>query len=602
MAEKMTTAKKEKSPGKAERAASPDRSGWRFKFIGGFLVLLAVLLIGRLADHQVLMNHEFLERQGEARMVRTENIQAHRGMITDRNGEPLAVSTPVVTLWANPKVLGQDADSWRAVGRVMGWGEQELREKMAQYDGKEFMYLRRHLSPAEAETVLAQKIDGVYGRREYKRFYPAGEVVSHLVGFTNIDDVGQEGIELGFNDALTGVAGKRRIVKDLKGRIVKDLGLQQPEQNGVDLALSIDLRLQYFAHTILKQIVTDFDAQGGSAVVIDVKTGEILAMVNSPSFNPNNRVGVKPQQMRNRALVDVFEPGSTMKPLTMSAALESSKWRPEMTIDTNPGSISIQGKLLKDHNNYGVIDLTKVIAKSSQVGTVKIAMSLEPNAVRNMFHRFGLGQATGTGFPGESVGVLPSYQRWRDLDRATMAFGHGVSVTTLQLAQAYSVFANHGMRRPVSLLRQDEIKPGEQAVPETIVRQVVPMMEAVTQPGGTGTRARVPGYRVAGKTGTVHKLGAGGYSADRYVAMFAGIAPVSDPRYAMAVMIDEPASGKYYGGEVAAPVFAQLMQGVLQLMGVVPDDLQQPVPPVQKTADKKSPGNAKSVAVAKVAA
>lgn len=607
MAEKTTATKKEKNRGKTETPPSSVRGGWRFRFVGGFLVLLAVLLVGRLADHQVLMNHEFLERQGEARMVRTENIQAHRGMITDRNGEPLAVSTPVVTLWANPKVLGQDADSWHAIGRVMGWSEQELREKLAQYDGKEFMYLRRHLSPAEAEAVLAQKIDGVYGRREYKRFYPAGEVVSHLVGFTNIDDVGQEGIELGFNDALTGVAGKRRIVKDLKGRIVKDLGLQQPEQNGVDLALSIDLRLQYFAHTILKQIVTDFDAQGGSAVVIDVKTGEILAMVNSPSFNPNNRVGVKPQQMRNRALVDVFEPGSTMKPLTMSAALESGKWRPEMTIDTNPGSINIQGKLLKDHNNYGVIDLTKVIAKSSQVGTVKIAMSLEPNAVRNMFHRFGLGQATGTGFPGESVGVLPSYQRWRDLDRATMAFGHGVSVTTLQLAQAYSVFANHGMRRPVSLLRQDAIKPGEQAVSEAVVRQVLPMMEAVTQPGGTGTRARVPGYRVAGKTGTVHKLGAGGYSADRYVAMFAGIAPVSDPRYAMAVMIDEPASGKYYGGEVAAPVFAQLMQGVLQLMGVVPDDLPQPVLPVQKTADKKSsdnksPDRVKNVAAAKVAA
>jgi cell division protein FtsI (penicillin-binding protein 3) len=464
------------------------------------------------------------------------------------------------------------------------------------------MYLRRHLAPAEAEAVLAQNIVGIYGRREYKRFYPAGEVVAHLVGFTNIDDKGQEGIELGFNDALTGVAGKRRVVKDLKGRIVKDLGLQQPEQNGIDLALSIDLRVQYFAHTILKQIVTDFDAQGGSAVVIDVKTGEILAMVNSPSFNPNNRVGIKPQQMRNRALVDVFEPGSTMKPMTVSAALESGKWRPEMIIDTNPGSINIQGKVLRDHNNYGVIDLTKVIAKSSQVGTVKIAMSLEPNAVRNMFHRFGLGQATGTGFPGESVGVLPSYQRWRDLDRATMAFGHGVSVTTLQLAQAYSVFASYGIRRPVSLLRQDEAKPGQQVVAEAVARQILPMMEAVTNPGGTGTKARVPGFRVAGKTGTVHKLGPGGYSADRYVAMFAGIAPVSDPRYAMAVMIDEPSSGKYYGGEVAAPVFGQLMQGVLQLMGIVPDDLQPPVPAVQKTADKKTPDNTKSLLVGKVAA
>lgn len=582
-----------KSTEKTATGALAESIGWRFRVIIGFLFLLVLLLLGRIADHQVFMNHAFLEKQGNARTVRTESIPAIRGMITDRNGEPLAVSTPVVTLWANPKVLGQDAESWNAVGRAMEWSEQELREKIAQYGNKDFMYLRRHLSPDEAEKILGKNIDGVYGLREYKRFYPAGEVAAHLVGFTNIDDKGQEGIELAYDEALTGKEGKRRIVKDLKGRIVKDLGLQQPEQQGVDIALSIDMRVQYFAHTILKQIVTDFDAQGGSAVVIDVETGEVLAMVNSPSFNPNNRTGIKPQQMRNRAMVDVFEPGSTMKPLTMSAALESGKWRPEMVIDTNPGSINIQGKVLKDHNNYGLIDLTKVIAKSSQVGTVKIAMSLEPNAVRNMFHRFGLGQATGSGFPGESVGVLPSYQRWRDLDRATLAFGHGVSVTTLQLAQAYSVFASHGVRRQVSLLRQEELKSGEQVVPESVIRQIVPMMEAVTQPGGTGTRARVAGFRVAGKTGTVHKLDAGGYSADRYVAMFAGIAPVSNPRYAMAVMIDEPSAGKYYGGEVAAPVFGQLMQGVLQLMGVVPDDIPLLAPaspqlPVPKTAEKKS--------------
>lgn len=582
-----------KSTEKTATGALAESIGWRFRVIIGFLFLLVLLLLGRIADHQVFMNHAFLEKQGNARTVRTESIPAIRGMITDRNGEPLAVSTPVVTLWANPKVLGQDAESWSAVGRAMEWSEQELREKIAQYGNKDFMYLRRHLSPDEAEKILEKNIDGVYGLREYKRFYPAGEVAAHLVGFTNIDDKGQEGIELAYDEALTGKEGKRRIVKDLKGRIVKDLGLQQPEQQGVDIALSIDMRVQYFAHTILKQIVTDFDAQGGSAVVIDVETGEVLAMVNSPSFNPNNRTGIKPQQMRNRAMVDVFEPGSTMKPLTMSAALESGKWRPEMVIDTNPGSINIQGKVLKDHNNYGLIDLTKVIAKSSQVGTVKIAMSLEPNAVRNMFHRFGLGQATGSGFPGESVGVLPSYQRWRDLDRATLAFGHGVSVTTLQLAQAYSVFASHGVRRQVSLLRQEELKSGEQVVPEAVIRQIVPMMEAVTQPGGTGTRARVAGFRVAGKTGTVHKLDAGGYSADRYVAMFAGIAPVSNPRYAMAVMIDEPSAGKYYGGEVAAPVFGQLMQGVLQLMGVVPDDIPLLAPaspqlPVPKTAEKKS--------------
>ena len=538
-----------------------------------FLTLLATLLIWRIADHQVLQGHAFLVKQGNARTVRTEIISAHRGMITDRNGEPLAISTPVVTLWANPKVLEQDADSWQKIGTAMGWSASELQEKMAQYSGKEFMYLKRHLAPDEAEKILEQKIDGLNGLREYKRFYPAGEVAAHMVGFTNIDDGGQEGIELAYEQDLKGRPGKKRVLKDLKGRMVKDLGLVKPEQNGLDIALSIDMRVQYFAHTILKDIVNQFNALGGSAVVIDVATGEILAMVNSPSFNPNNRIGVKPQQMRNRAMVDVFEPGSTMKPITMSAGIESGKWNPAMQIDTNPGSIWVQGKQLKDHNNYGVIDLTKVIAKSSQVGIVKIALSLEPDAVRNMFHRFGFGQATGTGFPGESVGVLPTYQRWRDLDRATMAFGHGVSVTTLQLANAYSIFANEGVRKQPSLLRIDKPLSTEKVLSPDVVRQVLPMMEAVTQLGGTGTRASVPSFRVAGKTGTVHKLGPGGYSKDRYLAVFAGLAPVSHPRYVIAVMIDEPNSGKYYGGEVAAPVFAQLMQGVLQLMGAVPDAL-----------------------------
>jgi cell division protein FtsI (penicillin-binding protein 3) len=399
---------------------------------------------------------------------------------------------------------------------------------------------------------------------------------------------------LAYENQLHGVPGKKRIIKDLKGRIVKDLGMVKPEQAGMDIALSIDLRVQYFAYTILKNIVGEFEAQGGSAVVLDVRTGEVLAMVSSPSFNPNNRVGVKPQQMRNRALVDVFEPGSTMKPITMTAGIESGKWHPAMQIDTNPGSILVQDKLLKDHNNYGVIDLSHVISKSSQVGIVKIALSLEPNAVRNMFHRFGLGQSAGTNFPGESSGVLPSYQRWRELDRATLAFGHGVSVTTLQLAQAYSVFANNGVRKQPSLERRDEPVFSEQVVAPEIVKQVIPMMEAVTQPGGTGTRARVPAYRVAGKTGTVHKLGANGYDANRYFAVFAGFAPVSDPRYVIAVMIDEPSAGKYYGGEVAAPVFGQLMQGVLQLKGVEPDDLQSLTPPAPGEPNKAVPKTAQA--------
>ncbi len=563
---------------------------WRFKIVYCFLAVLAALLIWRIADHQVLQGHAFLAKQGEARTVRTEIISAHRGMITDRNGEPLAVSTPVVSLWVNPKVIGQDADNWKRIGEIMAWSPAELQEKIAQYSNKEFMYLRRHMAPTEAEAILDLKIDGINGAREYKRFYPAGDVTAHLVGFTSIDDAGQEGIELAFEEDLKGQPGKKRVLKDLKGRMVKDLGLVKPEQNGMDIALSIDLRIQYFAHTILKDIVNQFEALGGSAVVLDTQTNEVLAIVNSPSFNPNNRVGIKPQQMRNRALVDVFEPGSTMKPLTMAAGIESGKWHPGMQIDTNPGSIVIQRKEIKDHNNYGVIDLTKVIAKSSQVGTVKIAMSLEPDAVRNMFHRFGFGQATGTGFPGESVGVLPTYQRWRDLDRATMAFGHGVSVTTLQLAAAYSVFANQGIRKQPSLLKIEKPLSSEQVIDPAIVQQILPMIEAVTLPGGTGTRARVPFFRVGGKTGTVHKLGPGGYSADRYIAMFAGLAPLSNPRYVLAVMIDEPKSGKYYGGEVAAPVFSQLMQGVLQLMGAVPDDLPIINPAQEKEVQKSAEG------------
>lgn len=563
---------------------------WRLWVVLTFVAALLLLVAWRLANHQVLGGHVFLAKQGEARTVRTEIIPAYRGLITDRNGEPLAVSTPVVTLWLNPEVIGQDPEKWAPVATLMGWDRAELQQKMAQYNRKEFVYLKRHLPPAEADGILARKIDGVYGLREYKRFYPAGDVTAQLVGFTNVDDHGQEGIELAFDQDLSGKEGKKRVLKDRKGRVVKDLGLLRPEQNGLNIALSIDLRVQYFAYSIVSEIVTAFEALGGSAVVLDVVNNEVLAMVNAPSFNPNNRTNVQPQQMRNRALVDVFEPGSTMKPLTMSAALESGKWKPGMQIDTNPGSITIQGKQLKDHNNYGLIDLKTVIAKSSQVGTVKIALSLQPDEVRNMFHRFGLGQATGTGFPGESVGVLPAYRKWRELDRATLAFGHGVSVTTLQLAEAYSVFANNGVLKRPSLLRIDSPLSEMRVLDPVTVSEVVPMMEAVTHPGGTGTRARVPSFRVAGKTGTVHKLGPNGYSPDRYVAMFAGLAPVSHPRYVIAVMIDEPRSGKYYGGEVAAPVFARLMQGVLHLMGAIPDDLQPQemvptVEPVKETAE-----------------
>lgn len=542
----------------------------------------ALALAGFIANHQLFFNHAFLERQGTSRTVRTETIPAHRGMILDRNGEILAVSTPVVTLWANPKLLGDDDSKWAQVAAAGDWTAEELVMRKKQYRNKSFMYVKRALPPPQAEAIMAQyKVEGLFDQKEYKRYYPAGEVTAHLVGFNNIDDKGQEGIELAYNEALTGVPGQRRVMKDRKDRVIRDLGVVKPEQRGADISLSIDLRVQFFAHTILQQVIQEFQAQGGSAVVLDVKTGEVVAMVNAPSFNPNNRVGITPQQMRNRAMVDQFEPGSTVKPLTVAAGLVSGKWRPTSIIDTNPGWITVQGKQFKDYRNYGVMDVNQVILKSSQVGVIRIAMSLEPDEVRTMFHLFGLGQPTGTNFPGEVSGLLPTYARWRDIDRATLSFGHGVAATTLQMARAYSILANKGLRREISLLRQEQPLPGEQVVSPEIVAQILPMLEGVTRVGGggTGTQAAVPGYRVGGKTGTVHKLGPGGYSAHRYVGMFSGIAPMSDPRYAVSVMIDEPSGGKYFGGAVAAPVFGRLMQGVLQLMGVVPDDLQALHPP-----------------------
>lgn len=550
---------------------------WRFYSVLLALLVLAVALLGRIASLQVLPDadrgFEFLQGQGNARTLRSEPISAYRGVITDRNGEPLAVSTPVESIWANPQVLLQKPQQWAALSQKLGWSQAELESRLSRFANKEFMYLERHLPPQEAQAILALGVDGVYAQREYRRYYPAGEVAAQLVGITDVDDRGQEGMELAYDAWLTGESGAKQVIKDLRGRTVKDLGLTKAARSGRPLALSIDLRLQHLAHRELKKAVQEFGAKAGSVVVLDVHTGEILAMVNQPSYNPNDRNSIKTASLRNRALTDVFEPGSTMKPLAMVAALETGKFHPYNVIDTTPGYVQVGRKALYDPVDYGKLDLSRIIAKSSQVGMTKLALKMDPDTVRNMYYRLGLGQGTGTGFPGEAVGVLPSYRKWKPIQQATYAFGYGLNLTMVQLAQAYSVLASGGVKHPVSLLRKEgEEIPGEHVVDAQYTQQVMKMLRKVVAKGGTGTRANVDSYSVAGKTGTAHKADAGGYADNRYVGSFVGVAPAQDPAIVVAVMIDEPRDDKYHGGQVAAPLFSSITGGALRLLQEPPEN------------------------------
>ncbi len=548
---------------------------WRYLLVVLVLVCLPAVAVWHIAGLQVISDADrgfrFLQDQGKARTVRTETIPAYRGLLTDRNGEPLAVSTPVVSLWCNPQELDPAAPRFAELVRRLDLDVAVVRERMARYRNKEFMYLARHLTPADARRILDLNIRGVYGQREYKRFYPAGEVTSQLVGFTNIDDRGQEGIELAFENWLSGEPGAKRVLKDLKGRVIKDVGLIRSEKPGRDIALSIDLRLQYVAYRELKAAVNRFQAAAGSLVMLDTHTGEVLAMVNQPSFNPNDRTELDTAAMRNRAVTDQLEPGSTMKPLTVAAALESGKYTPETTIDTSPGYIWMAGKTFTDHSNYGVLDLAGILQKSSQVGITKIAMNLSPDRIRDMFERVGMGRSPGTGFPGESPGMLPEQRRWRPVERANFAFGYGLSATPLQVAQAYGVLANDGVLKPVSLVKVEEAPRGEQVLDADIARRIRNMLVGVTSAAGTGTRAAIPGYSVAGKTGTVHKVGPNGYLDDRYMGLFAGMAPASDPRIVTVVVIDDPRGDSYFGGLVAAPVFSRVTADALRRLRVPPD-------------------------------
>jgi cell division protein FtsI (penicillin-binding protein 3) len=545
------------------------------------LVAMAVAglcLVWRVIDLQVVRK-DFLQDQGDARYLREVTDPAHRGMITDRNGEPLAISTPVDSVWANPQELINVRESWPRLAKVLGIPRSALERLLASRRDKEFVYLKRQVTPDMANKVMALKIPGVDLAPEYKRYYPSGEVAAHVVGFANVDDVGQEGIELQFNNQLKGVPGIKRVIKDRYGRIVENVERVSEPRPGKNITLSIDRRLQYLAYRELKKAVKGNRADAGSLVMLDAHTGEVLAMVNQPSYNPNNRGDLKVDRMRNRAVTDVFEPGSTIKPFTIAAALQSGLYTPDSIIDTRPGLFRIGRQTIHDHRNYGLIDVSTVIKKSSNVGASKIALSMPSRLLWNSFVKVGLGEETGSGFPGESVGLLSDYGTWHKIQQATISYGYGLSVTALQLARAYTALATNGRALPVSFLKRDQKEVDElraQVKPvfsKKNIHEVRAMLESVVSLGGTGTRASVSGYRIAGKTGTVKKSGSGGYIEDSYIALFAGMAPASNPRLVMVVVINNPHGEEYYGGLVAAPVFSAVMAGALRMLDIPPDDL-----------------------------
>jgi len=544
----------------------------RVSLIIAFFVFSASALLTRAVQLQVF-NKDFLNQQADSRHLRTEKISAHRGAITDRNGEPLAISTPVDSVWANPKELATAVDRVPELAGILGLDSELLMRRITRNMDKEFLYLRRHLNPELAHQAMALKLPGVNSLREYRRYYPAGEVTGHLVGFTNIDDVGQEGLELEFNHWLAGESGSKRVLKDRLGRSVENVASIKPPHHGKDLRSSIDLRLQYLAYRALKSSIQQNKAESGSIVILDIETGEVLAMVNQPSYNPNDRSQYSAERYRNRAITDIFEPGSSIKPLIMAAAIESGRYRASSLVDTSPGYIVVGPKRIEDSRNLGRISLTTILSLSSNVGATKIAMSLDPDQLWQTMTRFGFGSLTASGFPGESAGLLTHYNDWRKITQATLGYGYSVSVTPLQLAQAYAAFGSDGLIRPVSLVKLDQANEGERIMGSDTAASIRRMMEEVVRPGGTGTEASVVGYRVAGKTGTSWKASAGGYSEHEYFSIFAGLAPASNPKLAAVVIIDEPTGDLYYGGDVAAPVFGDVMAESLRLMAVPPDAL-----------------------------
>jgi cell division protein FtsI (penicillin-binding protein 3) len=558
--------------GAETKAQTTKRFVGRVTLVLVFFSLIAGALAAR-AVHLQVLNREFLNQQADTRHLRREKISAHRGTITDRNSEPLAISTPVDSIWANPKELAPAVDEVPRLARALGLDPQLLMRRITRSMDKEFLYLKRHLNPEQAEQVLALKLPGVNVQREYHRYYPAGEVTGHLVGFTDIDDEGQEGLELAFNHWLAGESGAKRVLKDRLGRSVENVESIRPAHHGKNLRTSIDLRIQYLAYRTLKAAIQSYNAESGSIVVLDVKTGEVLAIVNQPTYNPNDRSQFSAERYRNRAVTDIFEPGSSIKPFVVAAALESGEFEPGSVIDTAPGYVRVGAKTIEDNRNLGRVSLTTILARSSNVGVTKLAMALQPDRLWQTMTEFGLGSLTSSAFPGESAGLLTHFSNWKPISQATLAYGYGVSVTALQLAQAYAAIGNGGRLNPVSLVALEKPAEDEQVIAPTTAAAVRKMLEEVVRPGGTGTKAAVAGYRVAGKTGTAWKFAAGGYSEDKYISIFAGLAPASDPRLAAVVVIDEPSGELYYGSDVAAPVFADVMTESLRLLAVPPDAL-----------------------------
>lgn len=536
------------------------------------LVLVSAGLVARAIDLQVVRK-QFYQDQGDARFLREVPIPVSRGTIFDRNGVPLAVSTPVVSIWANPPEVLEHADQIPKLAKALGVDANDLTKRLQERNGREFVYLRRQMSPDAAEDVLALDIPGVNGQREYRRYYPSGEVMAHVLGFTNIDDRGQEGLELAYDSWLAGQPGLKRVIRDRLGRIVEDVEQVRAPVPGHDLSLSIDSRVQYLAYTALVQAVDAHHASSGSMVILDPRTGEVIAMVNVPSYNPNALDDSTPAERRNRAVTDVVEPGSTVKPFTISTALETGKWTPDTRIDTTPGTFNLNGHLIRDDDNNGMIDVTHVITDSSNVGASKISLTLTADQMYDLFSRFGFGGSSQSGFPGEVTGYLPVPKGWGQFEKATISFGYGLNVTPLQLARAYSAIAEGGEIREPAFVKGSD-KPSRAVLDPRIAGEVMQMLKTVVNPKSTAPQAAVVNYSVAGKTGTAHMAIAGGYSSDHYTALFCGIIPADNPRLVGVVVIrDAGHGGVYFGGLVSAPVFSQVMTGAMRLLDVPPDNV-----------------------------
>ncbi|MBC3934746.1 peptidoglycan D,D-transpeptidase FtsI family protein [Undibacterium rugosum] len=541
---------------------------WRSRLVLFLLFSAFFALIARALFLQV-KSTDFLQKQGASRYTRNIELPATRGKITDRNGQVLASSVPVRAIWADPEdVRAAPADKLSQLAILLEMSEPDLRKKLD--SDRQLVYLKRQVEMPVAEKILALGIPGIEARKEYKRYYPEGEVMAHVVGFTSVEDIGQEGIELASEKNLAGKPGSRRVIKDRLGRIVEDIQAIREPHDGKELTLSIDSKIQYIAFTHLKQAVEKHKAKAGGAVVIDVQTGEVLALVNLPTYNPNDRSVLTGAQLRNRVLTDTFEPGSTMKPFPVAWALETGRVTPDTIIETAPGVMKIGPETIHDAHKQGSLTVSQVIQKSSNIGTVKMALQMPPKEMWELFTTVGFGQQPKIGFPGAVAGRLRNHKNWRPIEQATMSYGHGVSVSLIQMARAYTIFARNGDLIPLTFEKTTEMPRGQRVISEKTAQQMRLMMESVTEPGGTAPQARIAGYRVAGKTGTAHKL-EGGHYVKKYVGDFVGFAPVSNPRVIVAVMIDEPTVGGYYGGVVAAPVFATITANVLRSMNVPPD-------------------------------